>query len=331
MNIRHVFVAAFACCVAGSMPLGYVIMSVTHKRSVNGYFQLVCSHLQCDEAKCQLLSIYKDSNPFVRKDYATQEIILYPLPGLPFSLIQFKFLKSRVIVEGKIANHHASGMFTCEITTDAGTDFDWSEMSLYPCENCTFEAQKPEQKQIPKVSSESINRTVGSDFEVYCDHTSCHDSECVDLNILKDDKPFLRTEIGFENFNIYPLVRDPFGRIKLQKLENSTNVVVQLQNDSAGGKYSCEFVSLKGYFKDSRYLNVFATKDLRPLDNAVTCEVNEMPDREEGTAQASNTTSSYLKPTEKTTSSTVVTVVDNRGATPEGYYLLIFFLVYVEN
>ncbi|CAG7662135.1 unnamed protein product, partial [Allacma fusca] len=258
MTILNFVVVALTYSVASRMPSGYVMLSVTHKTNINEAFQLVCSHLDCYGETCQSLSIFKDSNPFLRKDYETQDILIYPLAGSPFRLMQFRFLNTRVIVEGKIANEHASGNFTCQMTGHSGTDTDWGEMSLFPCKNCTFEAVIPNITFNPQPFSQGMNRTVGADFEVSCNHISCNDNDCIYLNILKDDQPFLRTEFGLENVNIYPLEGNPFGRIKLQKYENVTKVVVQVRNYRAGGKYSCEFVSLGGQFKDSSYLNVIA-------------------------------------------------------------------------
>ncbi|CAG7818665.1 unnamed protein product [Allacma fusca] len=355
MNIHLLVVAALVCCVSAGMPSGYVMLSVTQKRSINDTFQLVCSHLDCAWEKCQLLSIFKDSNPFLIKDYGSNTVYVYPLPGSPFRLTQFRFFRTRVVVEGEIANQYASGKFTCQMTKESGNDIDFGEMTLFPCDNCTeTEFQK---STLPlKVFSEGMNRTIGTDFEVHCDHRSCPDNDCIDLHILKDDKPFLRTEIGIDNINLYRLTGDPFGRIKLQKSENLTKVVVQIRNIRAGGKYSCEFVSLKGYFKDSRYLNIITTSECmpqfknipfnifnsfcnstvyfilaRPSVKATTWKLNDIPTLESTTVQINYSTSSHIKPTQTWESSTVKSTVNSNGATTVEHKPLLLFGIFLAN
>ncbi|CAG7726953.1 unnamed protein product [Allacma fusca] len=284
MNICQLVLAALACCcVSAKMPTGYVMLSLTHKKSTNEQFQLICSHLDCFEQNCLSLTIFKDSRRFLRKDYVTKDIIMYPLPGSPFGMIQFRFSKTRVVVEGEIANQHAAGMFTCQMDTDSGTNFDWDEMTNFTIHDMnmtrlgTIEAEPTGVTPTSVFFYKGANRTVGADFKFYCDHSSCRKHDCGFLTILKDDKPFIRTEFGTENVNLYPLWGGLFKRIKLQRFQSATRMVLQVGNAGAGGKYSCEFDSPMDYYKVSRYLNVVSTVNSNKSLGPTRTTVKNMP------------------------------------------------------
>ncbi|CAG7816832.1 unnamed protein product [Allacma fusca] len=168
----------------------------------------------------------------------------------------------------------------------------------------TFEEEPPKIRTDAGFFSEVNNVTVGSEYEVSCDQNSCNEHDCIFQTILNDDHPFIRTEFGTENVNLYPLVGDPFGRISLHKSRNLTKVVVQVGNAGASGKYSCEHVSLKGYYRDSQYLNVItagnstASLPVKPILSKTT----ELPTPESATLKTFDVVRTFVTPAESFTS-----------------------------